>query len=140
MRRSCINFFKRAGGFFYFSLFALIFFVPGSFAVTKQGNKELTNLIETKNNNSKQKTEKASVQSPDLSKDKMIKNKSHKNIQKEAKEESSYSFRPLLIQGKKRLIQKTKDMKVDSGNIVESKLFFIDIDFKKRMFEHEDIR
>ena len=51
----------------------------------------------------------------------------------------SYSFRPLLIQGKKRLVQKTKDMKVESGNIVESQLFFVDIDFKKRIFEAEDI-
>ena len=37
---------------------------------------------------------------------------------------SSHSFRTLLIQGKKRLIHKTKDMKVESGNIVESKIVF----------------
>ena len=52
---------------------------------------------------------------------------------------SPYSFRPLLIQGKKRLIQKTKDMKVESGNIAESQLFFLEIDFRKRIFEAEAI-
>ena len=52
---------------------------------------------------------------------------------------SAYSFRPLLIQGKKRLIQKTKDMKVEGGNIAESQLFFIDVDFKERIFENEAI-
>ena len=52
---------------------------------------------------------------------------------------SPYSFRPLLIQGKKRLIQKTKDMKVESGSIAESQLFFVEIDFRKRIFETEAI-
>ena len=52
---------------------------------------------------------------------------------------SAYSFQPLLIQGKKRLIQKTKDMKVESENIAESKIFFVDINFKNRIFDHENI-
>ncbi len=52
------------------------------------------------------------------------------------KKTNSYSFRPLLIQGKKQVNQQT-DMKVESGSIVESQLFFVDIDFKKRIFESE---
>lgn len=59
------------------------------------------------------------------------------NTNSQADSFSSYSFRPLLIQGKKRMAQKSKDMKVETGNIVESKLFFVDIDFKKRIFEDE---
>lgn len=55
------------------------------------------------------------------------------------KDSSQYSFRPLLIQGKKRVIQKTKDMKLESGRIVESQLFFVDIDFQKRIFENEAV-
>ena len=52
------------------------------------------------------------------------------------KKTKSYSFRPLLIQGKKQVNQQA-DMKVESGSIVESQLFFVDIDFKKRIFESE---
>lgn len=59
------------------------------------------------------------------------------NTNSHTDELTSYSFRPLLIQGKKRMAQKNKDMKVEIGNIVESKLFFIDIDFKNRIFEDE---
>ena len=78
------------------------------------------------------------IQTVNVSNDK-IKNPNQK--QQDAKEKvPSYSFRPLLIQGKKRLIQKTKDMRVDSGDIAESKLFFIDIDFKKRIFGYEEER
>ena len=95
---------------------------PKSSTVEKQNSSPKKNLIETVNvSNNK------------------IKNPNQKK--EDAKEKSSsYSFRPLLIQGKKHLIQKTKDMKVDSGNIAESKLFFIDIDFKKRIFGHEEER
>ena len=57
------------------------------------------------------------------------------NIKTQKDNHSPYSFRPLLIQGQKRLIQKTKEMKMESGNIVESELFFVDIDFHKRIFE-----
>ena len=52
-------------------------------------------------------------------------------------QEKTYSFRPLLIQGKKRMIQKTRDMKIETGTVVESKLFFIEIDLKKRIFDTE---
>ncbi|MCZ0932893.1 MAG: hypothetical protein OXJ52_07065 [Oligoflexia bacterium] len=51
----------------------------------------------------------------------------------------SYSFRPLLIQGKKRLVQKTKDMKVETSNILETKIFFAETDFKKRIFSDEGL-
>ena len=49
----------------------------------------------------------------------------------------TYSFRPLLIQGKKRLAQKTKDLKVETDNILETQIFFTEIDFKKRIFSDE---
>ena len=48
---------------------------------------------------------------------------------------SSYSFRPLLIRGKKRMVQKAENIKTQAENIVESELFFIEPDFKKRIFE-----
>lgn len=70
---------------------------------------------------------------------KAIAEKKNKKIDK-ASNLSSHSFRPLLIQGKKRVIQKTKDMKVESGNIIESELFFINMDFKKRIFEDEVVK
>ena len=53
------------------------------------------------------------------------------------KELKSYSFRPLLIQGKKRLVQKTKDLKLETDNILETKIFFVDTDFKERIFFDE---
>ena len=56
-----------------------------------------------------------------------------------SKELKSYSFRPLLIQGKKRLIQKTKDMKVETDNILETQMFFLELDFKKRIFSDEGL-
>lgn len=62
-------------------------------------------------------------------------NKNQKTIKTQTQGE--YAFRPLLIQGKKRLIQEAKDMKVESGGIVESQLFFVDIDFQKRIFINE---
>ena len=90
----------------------------------------------------KKKTRLETSKSHNLQKEQNV-NSSEGNQRQSAKIQnnklSSYSFRPLLIQGKKRLIQKTKEMKVESGNIVESQLFFIDIDFKKRIFETEDI-
>ena len=60
---------------------------------------------------------------------------------KETKPENlqSYSFRPLLIQGRKRLVQKTKDLKLETANILETKVFFTDIDFKKRIFSDEGL-
>ena len=51
-----------------------------------------------------------------------------------------YSFRPLLIQGKKQFTKKTKDIKWESGHIAESQLFFVDIDFKERIFEGESLK
>lgn len=46
-----------------------------------------------------------------------------------------YSFRPLLIQGKKRVSRTARDLKIEGEEIVGSDLFFIDIDFKQRIFE-----
>ena len=66
-------------------------------------------------------------------------NKTSKAVNMKSQTNDSYSFRPLLIQGKKRLIQKAKDMKLEAGNISESKLFFVDINFQKRIFEDEGI-
>ncbi len=57
------------------------------------------------------------------------------NTKAQINNRSPYFFRPLLIQGKKRLIQKTKEMRAGSGNIVESELFFVNIDFRQRIFE-----
>ena len=51
----------------------------------------------------------------------------------------NYSFRPLLIQGKKRLAQKTKDMKIETSDILETQIFFIDTDFKERIFSYEGL-
>ena len=51
----------------------------------------------------------------------------------------SYSFRPLLIQGKKRLTQKTKDLKLETDNILDTQIFFEEIDFKKRIFSDEGL-
>ena len=65
------------------------------------------------------------------------KDESQATAQTQTKNSLFYSFQPLLIQGKKRLIQKTKDMKVESDSIVESELFFVNIDFQKRIFEGE---
>lgn len=47
----------------------------------------------------------------------------------------AYSFRPLLIQGKKQLVKKAKDLKVKDGKLNESEIFYIEMDFKKRIFE-----
>lgn len=44
----------------------------------------------------------------------------------------AYSFRPLLIQGKKHLFDQSKDMRVEGESIVESELFSPKIDFKAR--------
>ncbi|MCY4321414.1 MAG: hypothetical protein OXC37_03285 [Bdellovibrionaceae bacterium] len=51
----------------------------------------------------------------------------------------TYSFRPLLIQGKKRLIQKIKDLEIKTDNILETEIFFENIDFKKRIFVDEGL-
>lgn len=61
------------------------------------------------------------------------------NEKKLSGDPSLHSFRPLLIQGKKRLAQKTGDMKVETGSAAESRLFFERPDFKKRIFENEDL-
>ena len=72
----------------------------------------------------------------------VMSSKANSNVEpKETKQENlqSYSFRPLLIQGRKRLVQKTKDLKVETANILETKVFFTDIDFKKRIFSDEGL-
>ena len=48
-----------------------------------------------------------------------------------------YSFRPLLIQGKKEVGRQITEMKLETGALVESEVFFIDQDFKKRIFTDE---
>ena len=60
--------------------------------------------------------------------DKLVKSNKSKNI-------DTYTFNPLLIQGKKRDFEKSKDVKKQGETIVGSELFFIDMDFKKRIFE-----
>ena len=42
----------------------------------------------------------------------------------------AYSFRPLLIQGKKHLFDQSKDMRVEGESLAESELFSLKIDFK----------
>ena len=59
--------------------------------------------------------------------------------QKQSADVKNYSFRPLLIQGKKRMAQKTKDMKVETSDVLETKIFFTEIDFKKRIFSDEGL-
>ncbi|MDE0092355.1 MAG: hypothetical protein OXN83_03605 [Oligoflexia bacterium] len=59
--------------------------------------------------------------------------------QKQSEALKTYSFRPLLIQGKKRLIQQTKEMKVKTDNILETQIFFVTTDFKKRIFSDEGL-
>ena len=59
--------------------------------------------------------------------------------QEKAEAVKTYSFRPLLIQGKKRLVQKTKDLKIETDNILETQIFFVEIDFKKRIFSDEGL-
>ncbi len=48
---------------------------------------------------------------------------------------TSYSFRPLLIRGKKHFSKKSKDLKVEGESIVESDIFSIKINFEERIFE-----
>ena len=137
MRTDFIKFLKFQGRIFCYLFFLLIFlsFGQSSFAVKKDIAKEQNENSEIKKEGQsfKQETEPVFSNS-ELSREEETKDKA---LKEKEEEHSPYFFRPLLIQGKKRLIQKTKDMKVDSGNIVESKLFFIDIDFKKRLFEYE---
>ena len=52
-----------------------------------------------------------------------------------ARKNESYSFRPLLIQGQKRLSSRSKDMRVEGESIVESEMFLPQIDFRGRIFE-----
>ena len=54
-------------------------------------------------------------------------------------EVQTYSFRPLLIQGRKRLVKKAKDMEVKTDNILETQIFFLKTDFKKRIFSDEGL-
>ena len=101
-------------------------------------------LSDTKMNVANQKTAytKTPALAPDANKDQQLRadQTQSSNAKAQTGNFSAYSFRPLLIQGKKRLIQKTKDMKVEGGNIVESQLFFIDVDFKERIFENEAVQ
>ena len=142
MKQNFKMFFKVQRSCDYKLLFSLVllFFWQNSFAARKYVELSRNDKIEEKKSIYKQKTKKDFVQISNFSKAKIKKSESHKENQEKIKKEASYSFRPLLIQGKKRLIQKAKDMKVDSGNIAESKLFFVDIDFKDRIFEHEGKR
>ena len=50
-----------------------------------------------------------------------------------------YSFRPLLIQGKKRFSDKSKDLKIEGESIVESEILSIRINLKDRIFELESM-
>jgi len=50
---------------------------------------------------------------------------------------SLHSFRPLLIQGGKKLRRNTKNIKVDINSISETEIFFIEPDFKKRIYLDE---
>ena len=68
-----------------------------------------------------------------------IKVSASSETQEKSESAQSYSFRPLLIQGKKRLAQKTKDMKVETDNILETQIFFMEIDFKERIFSDEGL-
>ena len=55
-------------------------------------------------------------------------------IKKQEDKDSIYSFRPLLIHGKRQFSKRSEDMKVQGKSIVESEMFSVDIDFKKRIF------
>ncbi|MBC6415372.1 MAG: hypothetical protein GDA46_03160 [Bdellovibrionales bacterium] len=55
------------------------------------------------------------------------------------KQSDVYSFRPLLIQGGKK-IKNSNHVKVNINSLGESEVFFVDIDFKKRIFLDEGVR
>ena len=46
----------------------------------------------------------------------------------------TYVFQPLLIRGKRLSFRKSKDVQKQGRWILESELFFENIDFKKRIF------
>ena len=48
-----------------------------------------------------------------------------------------HSFRPLLIQGGKKIKRDSKNIKVDINSISETEVFFIETDFKKRIYLDE---
>ena len=61
------------------------------------------------------------------------------NTSGEKVEVKDYSFRPLLIHGKKDVSKQIQEMKVETGAVVESEVFFVDQDFKKRIFRDEGL-
>ena len=56
-------------------------------------------------------------------------------VKKNQVKNEEYLFQPLLIRGQKQSVRKSKDMKKQGKNIIGSEVFFLDIDFKKRIFE-----
>ena len=54
---------------------------------------------------------------------------------KDSVQRNSFSFRPLLIQGKKQFSDKSKDLKVEGENVAESEILSIKVDFKNRIFD-----
>jgi len=49
----------------------------------------------------------------------------------------SPSFKPLLIQGSKKIKNNINNIKVDIDSLSETEVFFIETDFKKRIFSDE---
>lgn len=67
---------------------------------------------------------------------------SKKNINKNSENQKealsqAHSFRPLLIQGGKKIKDNTKNIKVDINSISETEVFFIETDFTKRIYLDE---
>lgn len=62
---------------------------------------------------------------------------SAKNTFKKSSPAPLHSFRPLLIQGGKKLRRNTKNIKVDVNSISETEVFFIEPNFKKRIYLDE---
>ncbi len=64
---------------------------------------------------------------------------SSKQSVKSSISKTSYSFRPLLIQGKKRFSEESKDLKIEGESIVESEVFSIKHSVRDRIFEWESL-
>lgn len=59
------------------------------------------------------------------------------NVVEQKADSDLHSFRPLLIQGGKKIKRNTKNIKVDVNSISETEVFFIETDFKKRIYLDE---
>ena len=91
-------------------------------------------------NDSKNQSQKQALK--DSQKVELTKLSSKKNINKNTENQKEalsqvHSFHPLLIQGGKKIKDNTKNIKVDINSISETEVFFIETDFKKRIYLDE---